>query len=270
LTRDGVPIVLHDDSLLRTTDVATRFAGDPRARRGFLAADFDLDEIQTLDAGSWFARPDGGPRSAAWFGTLESLDESARSRYLSGTVRIPSLAEALDWTRTRQWHANVELKSFPLADPRRIDRITNVLKSSGMDGRLRLSSFDHADLLAIRRIWQDVPLGALVATPLADVEHYLKRLGATSYHVSREVAGLESLEYRDRRHHASLRRDLPVGAGVAVFVYTVNDPREAVDLANFGIDGIFTDDPASMLRALNGPQTHAPPSTEMDPSRAAQ
>ena len=28
LTRDGVPIVLHDESLERTTDVATKFAGD--------------------------------------------------------------------------------------------------------------------------------------------------------------------------------------------------------------------------------------------------
>ena len=34
LTRDGVPIVLHDESLLRTTDVATRFKDDPRATDG--------------------------------------------------------------------------------------------------------------------------------------------------------------------------------------------------------------------------------------------
>ncbi len=35
LTRDGVPIVLHDESLLRTTDVATKFAGDARGRTAF-------------------------------------------------------------------------------------------------------------------------------------------------------------------------------------------------------------------------------------------
>jgi glycerophosphoryl diester phosphodiesterase len=50
LTRDGVPVVLHDDDLARTTDVEQRF---PRARsrsvRGFTWA-----QVRTLDAGSWF------------------------------------------------------------------------------------------------------------------------------------------------------------------------------------------------------------------------
>src|SRR5690242_16686952 len=44
LTRDSVPVVLHDESLLRTTDVAARFADDPRGRDGFRVADFDFDE----------------------------------------------------------------------------------------------------------------------------------------------------------------------------------------------------------------------------------
>src|SRR5277367_6919432 len=43
LTRDGVPVILHDESLLRTTNVATRFAGDPRGRDGFRIADFDFE-----------------------------------------------------------------------------------------------------------------------------------------------------------------------------------------------------------------------------------
>ncbi|MCW5559070.1 MAG: glycerophosphodiester phosphodiesterase, partial [Verrucomicrobiae bacterium] len=33
LSRDGVPVVIHDESLLRTTDVAERFPDDPRRRR---------------------------------------------------------------------------------------------------------------------------------------------------------------------------------------------------------------------------------------------
>src|SRR3954452_7141634 len=54
MTRDGVPVIIHDESLLRTTDVAARFAGDPRGRDGFCVSDFDFDEIRILDAGSWF------------------------------------------------------------------------------------------------------------------------------------------------------------------------------------------------------------------------
>ena len=74
LTRDGVPVVLHDASLLRTTDVARRFASDPRATSGFRVVDFDFDEIRQLDAGGWFLAdpPDG--RTAAEFGTRALLD----------------------------------------------------------------------------------------------------------------------------------------------------------------------------------------------------
>ncbi|MGJ3243528.1 MAG: glycerophosphodiester phosphodiesterase [Opitutales bacterium] len=48
LTRDGVPIVLHDVTLDTKTDVATRFPGRARADGRFYAIDFDLEEIRTL------------------------------------------------------------------------------------------------------------------------------------------------------------------------------------------------------------------------------
>ena len=69
VTRDGVLICLHDPSLERTTDVEERFperasevvvAGKPR--RVWLANDFTLAEIKTLDAGSWFSPAFAGER----------------------------------------------------------------------------------------------------------------------------------------------------------------------------------------------------------------
>ena len=113
LTRDDVPVVIHDESLLRTTDVAIRFAGDPRGRDGFRVSDFDLDEVRSLDAGSWFVARDGDPRSACDFGTLDRLDPVAVEHFRSGSVRIPTLEEALLFTRDQDWLVNVEIKSFP-------------------------------------------------------------------------------------------------------------------------------------------------------------
>src|SRR5262245_3692480 len=46
LTADGVPVVIHDATLARTTDVARRFAGDPRAGLGFPVAAFTWVEIR--------------------------------------------------------------------------------------------------------------------------------------------------------------------------------------------------------------------------------
>lgn len=95
LTRDGVPVVLHDESLVRTTDVAVRFGGDPRRLAGFRVADFDWDEIQTLEAGAWFVDDPGGSRTARAFGTLDRLEPARIDHYRTGRVRIPTLAECL-------------------------------------------------------------------------------------------------------------------------------------------------------------------------------
>lgn len=71
-SKDGVLFVLHDDSLLRTTDVATRFP----ERKDKTANEFTMAELKTLDAGSWFnaAYPDRARPSFAGLKIL-TLDE---------------------------------------------------------------------------------------------------------------------------------------------------------------------------------------------------
>jgi glycerophosphoryl diester phosphodiesterase len=61
VTRDGVLICLHDATLERTTNVEELFPDrvstaniEGTERRAWVANDFTLAEIKTLDAGSWF------------------------------------------------------------------------------------------------------------------------------------------------------------------------------------------------------------------------
>lgn len=49
-TRDGVLVVLHDESLARTTDVRDVFP----EREPWWIGDLTLEEVRRLDAGSWF------------------------------------------------------------------------------------------------------------------------------------------------------------------------------------------------------------------------
>jgi len=70
LTRDGVLVCLHDDTLERTTDVETRFpdravvetGADGQPAKRWYANDFTLAELKTLDAGSWFDARFAGAR----------------------------------------------------------------------------------------------------------------------------------------------------------------------------------------------------------------
>jgi len=69
VTKDGVLICLHDASLERTTNVEQLFPDrvstqtiEGKTRKAWLANDFTLAEIKTLDAGSWFDRKFAGER----------------------------------------------------------------------------------------------------------------------------------------------------------------------------------------------------------------
>jgi len=69
VTKDGILICLHDASLERTTNVEEMFpdrsmtvALDGKTRTAWVANDFTLAEIKTLDAGSWFDKKFAGER----------------------------------------------------------------------------------------------------------------------------------------------------------------------------------------------------------------
>ena len=190
LTRDGVPVVLHDESLLRTTDVAASFAGDPREGDGFRITDFDFEEVRSLDAGSWFVDHDGGRRSARDFNTLDLLDAAHIERYRSGQVMIPTLAEALTLTREQDWLVNVEIKSFPEQPPGLVECVLDVIEATDTADRILISSFDHNDIVTARHPGRRYALGILTTTPLYRIDAYAAGMvGADTVHVSTEELG---------------------------------------------------------------------------------
>ncbi|NXY48671.1 GDPD2 inositolphosphodiesterase, partial [Ceuthmochares aereus] len=82
VSADGVPFLMHDEELLRTTNVQAVFP----ERATFNSTAFNWTDLQQLDAGSWFLerRP---------FPTVQSL--SAGDRHEATRQRIPSLEQTL-------------------------------------------------------------------------------------------------------------------------------------------------------------------------------
>jgi glycerophosphoryl diester phosphodiesterase len=254
LTRDGVPVVLHDESLRRTTDVALRYPADPRGEAGFLVADFDLGEIQELDAGSWFLASGAPGRTADGFGTRARLNAEQRRHYASGSVRIPTLLEALRLTAALDWLVNVELKSFPNTSAPLLEAVLAEIDRAGVAERVLLSSFDHADVARAARLRPEIATGVLVSTPLFNPLDYVRQhVGADAFHPSAQVLGSAADAYRRGRSPRVLRvadLDSLRQGGVPVLVYTVNPgdgPGLAPDLFEAGATALFTDDPAGML-----------------------
>lgn len=56
LSSDGIPFLMHDEHLSRTTDVASVFP----ARTTDHSSDFSWAELKRLNAGSWFLEVSAG------------------------------------------------------------------------------------------------------------------------------------------------------------------------------------------------------------------
>jgi glycerophosphoryl diester phosphodiesterase len=231
LTLDGHPVVIHDESLLRTTDVASRFDGDSRRISGFLVGQFSLEEIRSLDAGSWFVDDSSQePRSARGFGTLDRLPVDICSYYGTGAVRIPTLVEALRWTMDVGWLVNVEIKPTTSDANSLVRAVLDAIGSTLSWDSVTVSSFDHDVVEAVSKLEPRAATGALISGPLtASTEAWIERTGIDAVHGPPWSAG------------SNLARPL--------LVYTVNDAEPeglARRLSEAGVAGLFTDDPVGM------------------------
>ncbi|MEV6342407.1 glycerophosphodiester phosphodiesterase [Actinoplanes sp. NPDC051851] len=188
-TADGVPVVIHDETL-------DRVAGHPGR-----VADLTWADLSTIRVG--------------------------------GAATVPRLDEVLaGWPEIR---FNIELKSSPAVEP-----ALRVVREAAAEDRVLLASFDDARLTRIRKL-----AGPRVATSL----------------------GIRSLSFLWAASHTGVRVRLPESVvaaqipvkhgpitvltprfltylhrlGIAVHLWTIDDPQEMVRLLDLGVDGIMTD-----------------------------
>jgi len=110
-TRTGIPVVMHDSTVDRTTDGTGRVSG------------MTLAELRSLDAGSWFSPEFAG-------------------------VKVPTLRQALEFGRTRGASFQLELKGRPTAQ--QLDDFLNRIRWLGMLSRVRVIGFDEETVGQVR------------------------------------------------------------------------------------------------------------------------
>lgn len=223
---DGKLVVLHDDSLARTTNAKAAFP----ARSPWTVYDFSFDEIRSLDAGSFYAATDPFVQIAAGLVGKAELDSFAGEK-------IPTLRECLELTKARGRKVNVEIKDATgrLCDPWIVERTVELIAELGMVGDVLISSFNHEYLRRVKKAEPRIEVGALVVKRPENLIPLLKGLGARSYHPG--VDALDEATVREVR-----------GAGFDVFVWTPNEAEVMERLLSWGVTGLITDFPDRALK----------------------
>jgi len=206
-SRDGVPMVIHDDSLDQTTDARKRWK-----QRRVRVADKTAAEIQTLDAGSWFDAKFAG-------------------------ARVPLLTEALDCICGAGSVALIEHKSGDAAT------CVELLRERNLVNKVVVISFNWSYLRELHELEPAQALGALGRpTHLTDGREPARSSKQLSVEWLDALAdtGAKLAVWNKQVSKASV--DLAHQRGLKVWIYTVNDTGLAAQLLDAGVDGIITNE----------------------------
>ncbi|HEY0736453.1 MAG TPA: glycerophosphodiester phosphodiesterase family protein [Herpetosiphonaceae bacterium] len=124
-TRDGELVVIHDPTLDRTTN-----------GHGLVSA-HTLEQIQALDAGSWFDPTFAGQR-------------------------VPIFRDVMSWAKGRT-QVIIEIKQGPIFYPNVEELLIAVLDETGMRDQVLAISFDHISVHKLKQLAPDIPTGVLYA-----------------------------------------------------------------------------------------------------------
>lgn len=193
---DGTAIIIHDSALDRTTNASGSYY------------DLTYDDLQKIDAGSWF-------------------DEKFRGE------KIPTLRQFIQFMNRTKTNCNIEIKSNEAGKAMTltlIDTVISELEALDPGRKVIISSFNHVLLSRFKERAPKLPVGCLYETRCLgpDWKSILELVGADYIHP--EDTGLTA------QRVAAFRQ-----AGFGVNVWTVNTKARANQLFNWGATGIFTD-----------------------------
>ena len=158
----------------------------------------------------------------------------------SADDRPALLADVLDSCGSRML-VNVEIKNVetePDFDPEMAiadAMIENLRRRGGDSDRWLISSFSWATIDHCRRIAPEFETAALCTTISATALERVARAGHSAVNPA-----AATIDLVDRAH----------ALGLAVNVWTVNDPDRIIELRDVGVDGLVTDVPDRALAAL--------------------
>lgn len=236
LTKDGEVVVIHDETLDRTT-----------SGTGWIK-DLTLKEIKQVSAGSSFAHFPAYHES--W--VLE---------------KVPTLKEVLQLLRPYPIELNIELKTYAIPYKGIEEKVHEIVEQYGNGRKVVYSSFHLPSILRIKQVDPNANIAMLLNEGIFLPEDYLHTLGLEAFHLNKTIF-FPKMEAIQQILHASERFNFDLTNEVKHFlksklyedskqsfknlydkvrVWTVNDPMEMAELLDWGVSAMITDFPEQAI-----------------------
>ncbi|MGH4050776.1 MAG: glycerophosphodiester phosphodiesterase [Clostridium sp.] len=200
MTSDGVLVLIHDEYVNRTTNGVG------------LVKDFTYDELNNLDAGSWFDK-----------------------KYSS--EKIPTAEELIIFAKENDILLNLEIKNGVIIYPGIEEKLIEMLHEYKYQDKVILSSFNHYSMVTCKEISKEIKTGLLYMAGLYQPELYCKHTGADALHPLFYSINKEIIDNAKKE-------------GILVNPFTVNEEIHMKNLIAAGVNGLITNYPDKLKRVL--------------------
>ncbi len=228
LSLDDELMVVHDETLLRTSDIAKH--PQLKDKKKDRVDELTCEELQMLDAGTWFIETDP-------FGTIKSKEVCEKDFKIIKEQKISTLEEVLTVALENDFPTNIEIKDHTgrKGDGYIVKKLMELLEDAEQPEMFLISSFNHTYLKEVKEYSPYMATAALDAEPREDLIPYLHSLGVAAYNIREGIVTDELL--------ASLRHE-----GFFTSVWTVNNKIDGNKLLEKNVKSIITDFPQYFLK----------------------
>jgi glycerophosphoryl diester phosphodiesterase len=211
LSRDGIPVIIHDDNLRRTGLLDRR------------VADLSAEELSRIEVSQWFWRKHGLP---------EPVEREG----------VPTLQEVFQLYQSNPGVLYLEMKCAATQANELARACCEMISATSLKDRIIVESFDLSAIAEVKRIDPSIKTAALFEPKLNSPQIYFGRgiIGQATDVGADEIAV----------HHTLVRERLirwAKEAGLAIVVWTVDDPRWIKKAHELQIDALITNNPAVMI-----------------------
>lgn len=214
LSRDGVPVVIHDANLRRTGSIDRP------------VVEMSAAELQEIDVGGWFAN-----RNANRGGSFYN-------------EKVPTLAQVFELFSTNPGLLYVEMKCEKAEGSVLAAAVVRLTREFEMVERVVVESFDHTAIAAVKQIDMKIRTAALFEPKLTRPISTVRRLKMVDTAIA---VGANEIAL----HHTLVGARVVKKArqlGLEVVLWTVDDPIWISRASALEIKALIANDPGFMVR----------------------